>query len=236
MDPMGHPALRLVTDAPKSGARSHVSNDSAPLRSGDVGPPDDELVAGAIGGSRHAFEQLYRRYSGFAFGLVVRLQGSSNDVEDIVHDAFLRAHGELRALREPSAFKSWLGSIVVSHVRMRLRRGRFLRTIGIGTADAVELDSLASDAAGPEVRAELAQIYALLRVMPADDRIAWTLRSVERHRLEEVAELTNCSLATVKRRIQRAQRFLEEHFVSTEPQHGAATPQPPPTGSGADDD
>src|SRR5690606_35390315 len=128
-------------------------------------------------GSRRAFEQLYRRYSGFAFGLVVRLQGSSTDVEDIVHDAFLRAHGELRSLREPGAFKSWLGSIVVSQVRMRLRRSRFLRSFGIGTADVVELDNLASETAGPEVRAQLAQIYALLRVMPADERIAWTLRN-----------------------------------------------------------
>jgi RNA polymerase sigma-70 factor (ECF subfamily) len=61
----------------------------------------------------------------------------------------------------------------------------------------------------------LAQVYALLCTMPADDRIAWTLRYVERHRLEAVAELTACSLATAKRRIQRAQAFLSEHFVST---------------------
>ena len=49
---------------------------------------------------------------------------------------------------------------------------------------------------------------------PADDRIAWTLRYVERHRLESVAEHVGCSLATAKRLIARAQAFLEEHFVS----------------------
>jgi RNA polymerase sigma-70 factor (ECF subfamily) len=53
-----------------------------------------------------------------------------------------------------------------------------------------------------------------LQTMPADDRIAWTLRYIERHRLEAVAELSGCSLATAKRRIQRGQRFLTEHFVS----------------------
>jgi RNA polymerase sigma-70 factor (ECF subfamily) len=56
-------------------------------------------------------------------------------------------------------------------------------------------------------------VYALLQTMPADDRIAWTLRHVERHRLEAVAELSECSLATAKRRISRAQRFLRDHFV-----------------------
>jgi RNA polymerase sigma-70 factor (ECF subfamily) len=50
--------------------------------------------------------------------------------------------------------------------------------------------------------------------MPADDRIAWTLRHVERHGLEGVAALTGCSLATAKRRIQRAQSYLSEKFVS----------------------
>jgi RNA polymerase sigma-70 factor (ECF subfamily) len=50
--------------------------------------------------------------------------------------------------------------------------------------------------------------------MPADDRIAWTLRHVERHGLDAVASLTGCSLATAKRRIQRAQSYLSQKFVA----------------------
>jgi RNA polymerase sigma-70 factor (ECF subfamily) len=83
----------------------------------------------------------------------------------------------------------------------------------VSSADPVDLDVVASAEASPEVRALLAQVYALLRTLPADDRIAWTLRHVERHRLEDVAELAGCSLATAKRRIARAQRYLSEHFV-----------------------
>ena len=60
--------------------------------------------------------------------------------------------------------------------------------------------SLRADA-DPEARVLLAQVYALLQTLPADDRIAWTLRYVERHRLEVVAEIVGCSLATAKRRI-----------------------------------
>lgn len=202
---MGQPALRLVSQGLPSGERPKAQ---------PAGREDAELVREVLRGERLAFEELYRRHSGFAFGLAVRLQGSTSDIEDMVHDSFLRAYGELKSLRDPSSFRSWLGSIVVTQVRMRLRRGRLFRTLGLGTTDPIELDSLASEAAGPDVRAELAQVYALLHVMPADERIAWTLRSVERHRLEEIAELTSCSLATVKRRIQRAERFLHEHFVS----------------------
>jgi RNA polymerase sigma-70 factor, ECF subfamily len=212
MDLMGTPALRLVSAGPASSARPRVVPDAA---------EDAVLVARVLQNDRQAFEDLYRRHTGFVYGLVVRLQGSKSDVEDLVHDTFLRVYAELANLRDPAAFRGWLGSIVVSQVRMRLRRGRFLRALGLGSSEPVDLDSLASDAAGPEVRAQLAQLYALLRVMPADERIAWTLRHVERHSLEEVASLTDCSLATAKRRLQRAQHFLDEHFVSTEPQEPA---------------
>ena len=70
----------------------------------------------------------------------------------------------------------------------------------------------------------LAQVYALLQTLPADDRIAWTLRYVERHHLEVVAEIAGCSLATAKRRIARAQRFLSDHFVAPFTQAQDAAP------------
>jgi RNA polymerase sigma-70 factor, ECF subfamily len=184
----------------------------------DLGPAgkldDSALVALAREHHALAFEALYRRHAGFALNLAVRVQGNASDVEDIVHDAFLRAQHRLPELREAGLFRSWLGAIVIRLVRTRLRKRRLLGLIGLGQAEPVDLDAIASSEAGPDARAELAQIYALLRTLPPDDRIAWTLRHVEQHRLEAVAELTGCSLATAKRRIQRAQRFLAEHFVA----------------------
>lgn len=201
------PALRLVggTKVPATSRR-------------DLGPAaeleDAALVALARDGHASAFEALYRRHAGFALNVSVRIQGNSTDVEDIVHDAFLRAHQRLNELRDPALFRSWLGSIVVHLVRSRLRRRRLMSALGLASVDPVDLDAIAAPEASPEIRAQLAQIYALLATAPSDDRIAWTLRYVERHRLEVVADLVGCSLATVKRRIARAQRFLTEHFVA----------------------
>lgn len=201
---MVRPALRLI------------ESDIQEISRGPLGRLSDaQLVALAKEGDKSAIEGLYCKYAGYALNLAVRLQGNQRDVEDIVHDAFLRGVQRLGELRDPSAFRSWLGAIVVREVRGRLRRGRLLSRLGLSNENAVELDSLASDVAGPETRAQLAQVYALLRLMPADQRIAWTLRHVQRHRLEEVAALTDCSLATVKRRIQRAQQFFEAHYVSS---------------------
>ena len=102
--------------------------------------------------------------------------------------------------------------------------------LGLGRgADPIDLDSLASPAASPHTRAQLAQIYALLRTLPTDERIAWTLRAVEGHELEACAKLTGCSLATVKRRISRAQRFLDDTFVNEDRENDE--PKAPPRDS-----
>lgn len=175
---------------------------------------DAALVARVAKDDTDAFELLYRRHAAFALNLAVRIQGSTQDVEDVVHDAFLRAHQRLSELRDASAFRAWLGSIVVRLVRTRLRNRRLLNVLGLANPEPVDLEAIASQDANPESRAELAQIYALLQTLPPDERIAWTLRYVERHRLEGVAELTGCSLATVKRRIAKAQRYLEQRFVA----------------------
>jgi RNA polymerase sigma-70 factor (ECF subfamily) len=174
---------------------------------------DAQLVALVTEGDRGAFEALYRRHAAFALGLAIRIQGSGNDVEDVVHDAFVRAHTQLAELKDAGAFRAWLGSIVVRLVRTRLRKRRVLSALGLVSPEPVDLDMIASPQADTEARVLLAQVYALLQTLPASDRIAWTLRFIERHRLETVAELMSCSLATAKRRILRVQRFLAGHFV-----------------------
>jgi RNA polymerase sigma-70 factor, ECF subfamily len=196
------PRLRLI-------AGSAASSERAAESAAD----DDKLVARARRSDLLAFEALYRRHAGFALNLAVRIQGTATDAEDIVHDAFLKANERLSELRDGSAFRAWLGSIVVRLVRSRLRRRRLLSSLGLASMEPIELDAIASPNADPESRVLLAQVYSLLQTLPADDRIAWTLRYVDHHRLEAVAELVDCSLATAKRRIARAQRFLADHFV-----------------------
>src|SRR5512143_3267839 len=77
---------------------------------GPAGELDDAaLVALARDGHTVAFEALYRRHATFALNVAARIQGNATDIEDIVHDAFLRAHQRLSELRDASLFRSWLG-------------------------------------------------------------------------------------------------------------------------------
>ena len=212
-------------DEPVLNAERRLVAPSAPLRSPLRELPDAQLVALGCKGDNQALELLYRRHAAFAIHLAARIEGSAHDVEDIAHDAFLRAFERLNDLTDRGAFRSWLGAIVVHAVRSRMRRQRLLSVLGMGkSAEPVDLDAIASSDASPHTRAQIAQIYALLRTLPTDDRIAWTLRAVEGHDLETVARLTRCSLATVKRRIGRAQHFLDDHFIDPTNEGSAQEP------------
>src|SRR6185295_767781 len=218
---------RLSSPGPDGGAAAVATGGRAQL----AALSDAQLVALGCRGEMGALEVLYRRHAAFAIHLAARIEGSSRDVEDIAHDAFLRAFERLNDLTDRSAFRAWLGAIVVHAVRSRMRRARLLSLLGMGkTSEPVDLDAIASTDASPHVRAQIAQIYALLRTLPTDDRIAWTLRAVEGHDLDTVARLIRCSLATVKRRISRAQHFLDDHFIDAtnegSAQEPAASPDP----------
>lgn len=218
--------LRLVHDSHSRVRRAGVDGSRADLASGVSRPPlqdreDRELVALCLAGQSSAFETLYRRHSPYVMALGVRVQGNPSDIEDIVHDAFLRAHDRLEDLRDGSSFRPWLASMVVSLVRSRLRRRRMLSVLGLSTADPIDLDSLVTRDAGPEVRAQIAQVYGVLQKAPVDHGICWTLRYIEGRKLEDVAEMAKCSLATAKRRI----AAIQEKILLLETVRGQLPPE-----------
>ncbi|HJL20484.1 MAG TPA: RNA polymerase sigma factor [Sandaracinaceae bacterium LLY-WYZ-13_1] len=172
---------------------------------------DGDLVARVRDGDRWAEDALYRRHARPVASVVARLLGTRQDVEDVVHDAFLSAFEQIDRLRDPDKFGRWLMRIAVTQVRRSLRRKRLRRALGLlPSGDDLALERLASTRAGPDVQAELAVVDGILRRLPADQRIAWMLRYVEGHRLEDVAELCGCSLATAKRRIARARSTMDQ--------------------------
>jgi RNA polymerase sigma-70 factor (ECF subfamily) len=179
------------------------------------GPSDAELVARGRRGDQWALETLYRRHVQLVAGTARRILRSSTDVEDIVQESFLVAFAQLGKLAEPDAFRGWLARIAISRVHRRFRWRKMLSYIpGAGTEEDSPLDGEAVAEAGPEVKAELAKIDAVLRKLPLATRTAWVLRVVEGCTNEEVAMACECSLATAKRRIAEADRTIRAH-VST---------------------
>src|SRR5687768_18026706 len=78
---------------------------------------DGVLVGRMLAGDLEAEDLLYRRHARPTAGMVARLLGSRDEVEDVVHDAFVSAFSKIEQLRDPSAFRAWLSMIAVTHVR-----------------------------------------------------------------------------------------------------------------------
>lgn len=166
------------------------------------------LLRAAMKGDAAALEQLFVLCAPDLTSWVSRVVLGSADAQDIVQDTFVTVFTQLQALRQPEAFRGWLRTIALTHVRRRFRTQRLLRRLGFTDVEPLELESLISADAPPEVVSELRQVAALLRELPADEALALVLRRVEGCRLEEIAEHLNLSLATVKRRLAAA----EQHF------------------------
>ncbi|TPV94032.1 MAG: RNA polymerase sigma factor [Myxococcales bacterium FL481] len=150
--------------------------------------------------------RLFLRYERDVNRLVYRLLGPDRDHDDIVQDAFVRIIGRHHTLRDPAVEKAWVNRVTVSVVRNHLRR-RKVRKI-------VEFWPSLPDAGQPpegalESRSLLRRSWKLLDRLAANDRTALLLRRVEERPLQEVAELCSCSVATVKRRIARAENKLQ---------------------------
>lgn len=154
-----------------------------------------------------AFEQFYRTHARYVAGLAFRLLGTRGEVDDVVQEVFLAAYRGLAALREPQKARAWLGTLTVRIARKRMRRARLWRWFR--GAEIFDVSELAAAAPAPGDRAVLALVYRAVSALPVDERLAWVLRVVEGHELEAVAALCECSLATVKRRISRAQDAVE---------------------------
>ena len=167
---------------------------------------DEELLAIVRRGGAAAAALVYDRFGDEVNRIVGRLLGHDADHDDVVHDAFIQILRGLPRLREVAALRGFVRAVTVNTVRSELRKRRFRRAFW----SSDEAPEPITDGLDPERAETVRRIYTVLDRIPVDERIAFTLRFVERHSLAEVATMTKCSLATVKRRITRAtSRFAE---------------------------
>ncbi len=173
-------------------------------------PADGQLVERAQGGDLEAKKLLFQRYVSVAGALTFRLTGSQTDLEDIVQDSFIYAFDHLQQLDRPQAFRAWLSSIVTGTAIAVLRKRRMLYRFGLLRREPFRIESVVASNAPPDVIAELRSVYSVIDKFPPAERVTLILRRFEQLSLEQIAEQMDTSLATVKRRLQRAERLLNE--------------------------
>lgn len=180
---------------------------------------DDTALIQALGaGHPGAAAAFYDRHAPHVLRTLQSALGADEDLPDLLQDIFMTAISQIEDLHDIARVRSWLTGIAVftarAHIRRRARRS-WLSVFSPAHASVREQEPPPSDA-----RRALGEIYRILGGMPADERLAFALRIIEGLTLPEVAEACRVSLATVKRRLQRAERrFVERARLRPELEH-----------------
>lgn len=188
------------------------------------GQDDQLLISRCQQGDRNAFDDLICKHEQRAYQFAYRLTNNADEASDIVADAFIRVFNALPNFRGQSAFTTWLYRILTNcyldfRKRDRSRHHASLET-NLQTEHGEVERQVEDDADGP---AELAErdarelaVQRALRKLPEYQRAMLVMYHVEQLTYEEIAEVQDLPIGTVKSRLNRARLSLRELLTKDE--------------------
>lgn len=166
-------------------------------------------------GDRGAFAQLVDLYKGRLFHLAYRMLGNRQEAEDVVQDTFLRTYEHLGRYDPAHKFSTWIYRIATNLCIDRLRRRRQIYSLDAETTEGDGLDGysmLRSDEPTAEQHVMVSErqriILEALDSLPPKYKSAMALRYYQDLSLQEISEILNIPVATVKTRIHRGREYL----------------------------
>ncbi len=180
---------------------------------------DLQLVERTVAGDQRAFELLVLKYQRRIQRLIGRMVRDVDLVEDIAQETFLRAYRALPQFRGEAQFYTWLYRIAVNTAKKSLgdlRRDPVISEGALRPSDdedetyATQNEPTTSETPYTVLAAKeiAAAVNAAVDALPEDLRQAVTLREIEGMSYEEIAELMNCPIGTVRSRIFRAREAI----------------------------
>jgi len=180
---------------------------------------DEEIVARVLSGQEHLFETLVRRYQTRILSHVARMVGSREDALDLSQEIFLKVFGALDRFNPEFRFSTWLfriaGNAAIDHLRKRKPRTIPLETTDSdGHVSSPEYKSSDLDPFGRLRNTERGDAIArAIADLPAEFRELIALRHFTGLSYEEIAEIKNMPLGTVKNKLFRARAVLKERLA-----------------------
>lgn len=182
----------------------------------DATASDTDLVAACLAGERNAFAQIVERYQRLLCSVAYAATGSVSESEDLAQEAFIAAWGQLGALREPDKLRPWLCGI------LRHKVGRLRRQYGRDAVRGAEPFETAGELATDEMPAaertmhneEQAMLWRALEQLPERYREPLVLYYRENRSVEHVAGALDLTEDTVKQRLARGRKLLQEQALA----------------------
>lgn len=181
---------------------------------------DMELVKRVQRGDKSAFDVLVLKYQNKIANLVSRYVHDTHEAQDVTQEAFIKAYRGLSNFRGDSAFYTWLYRIAINTAKNYLvTMGRKISDTGIDAADAEQFESGGAlrEYATPEnqmLTDEIADVIKKsLNDLPEDLKTAITLREFEGLSYDEIAEVMECPIGTIRSRIFRAREAIDNNLA-----------------------
>ena len=180
---------------------------------------DQALVERAQKGDKRAFELLVIKYQRKLGRLLSRMVRDAAEVEDITQETFIKAYRALPGFRGESAFYTWLYRIGVNTAKNYLvgrKRQASSSDVQAEDAENYEEGDMLRDVATPDAELQTKQIAQAVNsavdALPEELRVAITLREIEGMSYEEIAQMMECPIGTVRSRIFRAREAIAERI------------------------
>ena len=181
---------------------------------------DRQLVERAQRGDKRAFELLVEKYQRKLARLLSRFIRDPAEVEDVTQEAFIKAYRALPAFRGESAFYTWLYRIGINTAKNYLmalgRRAPTSTEVEAEEAEGFEEGEQLRDINTPEsvlLSNEIAEtVNSTIEQLPEELRTAIQLREIEGMSYEDIAQVMNCPIGTVRSRIFRAREAIAERL------------------------
>src|SRR3990167_9839588 len=176
---------------------------------------DEELVAKSMAGDVDSFNQLVLRWERPIYALAYRVIGREEDARDVAQETFLRAYRALSGFKGQAKFSSWLYRITLNLCRDWIRRER--RAPVMQAPEGVDIIELAGRATpsesieDPVTRRQLGRaVGRVMSLLPDEQRTAIIMKEYHGLTFQEIAELLDCPLSTVKTRLYQGLSVLRK--------------------------
>lgn len=211
--------MRLQDLAAISRPESGVGGAEAIAASSRLSLADAELLVGLRAGASEAFEELVVRFQGTIYNLAYRMVNDAEEARDITQETFLKIFQAAGSFRGEAEFKTWIYRITVNQIANHQRwwRRRWRRdTVSLDTVETEDgqplVEKLVSPLDDPEQRTLMLErgrhLATALAAVKFDFRVAVILRDVKDLTYEEIADMLQISVGTVKSRIARGREEL----------------------------
>ncbi len=178
---------------------------------------DELIIRRAQSGDNDAFEQLLLQHQKSVYNLCLRMTGNADDALDLSQEAFIRAWRALGQYQFDAAFSTWLyrltSNVCIDFLRKQKRQQHVSLTVP-DEESAGEEFTLPDPAPGPEEQAIHADaqsaVARAMAALPDDWRIVMQLRVVEELSYEQIAQILDIKVGTVKSRLARARGQLRK--------------------------